>query len=706
MAFRQFAAALGLASALALGACTGGAGEAGDVTQERLLAADEDPDNWLAHGRTWNEDRFSPLDQINVNNVDRLGLAFAVEFDTNRGQEATPIVVDGVMYVSTAWSKVMALDAATGDVLWRYDPEVDGAKGAHACCDVVNRGVAVWEGKVFVGTIDGRLVALDAANGEELWDIVTVDQSQPYTITSAPRVVRDKVIIGNSGGEFGVRGYVSAYDTESGDLVWRFYTVPGNPADGPDGAASDAVFAEFATDSWAGEWWEMGGGGTVWDSIVYDAELDQLLVGVGNGSPWNHRARSDGQGDNLFLTSILSLDPDTGAYNWHYQQNPGETWDFTATQQMTLTRMQVDGEDVPVVMQAPKNAFFYIIDRRDGSLISAEPYAEQNWAERIDLETGRPVEIQAARYENAPYLVTPSGLGAHAYHPMSYSPQTGLVYIPAMQTPSAYLDDVDYEPNIGRWNTGVVFLTPPEGLVPGDTPEARRAFVTANTRGHLVAWDPVAQEERWSIEREWPWNGGTLATAGNLVFQGLPDGSFNAYNATDGTPLWSFEGERGIVAGGISYAVDGEQYVAVVAGYGGSMGMASQTDWMRRPPPNGMLFVFKLDGDAEYTPLPPHVPPPYVATGETFDEATIALGQANYLGFCTICHNGPVNPNLMRSAYATDAAAWQSVVMDGTLSDNGMISFAPWITAEEAEAIRAYVLSEAARRAAEEDQPE
>ncbi len=693
-------AAAGLAlAAAACGELQASEAGAGNVTQERMLHADSDPDNWMAHGRTWSEDRFSPLAQINVDTIDRLRLAYTVEFDTNRGQEATPIVVDGIMYVSTAWSKVMALDAATGEQLWFYDPQVDGAKGAHACCDVVNRGVAVWKGRVFFGTIDGRLIALDAATGRELWDVVTVDQSKPYTITSAPRVVKGKVIIGNSGAEMGVRGYVSAYDAETGEQAWRFYTVPGNPADGPDGAASDAVFAQFATDTWAGEWWEMGGGGTVWDSIVYDAELDQLLVGVGNGSPWNHRARSDGEGDNLFLASILSLDPETGAYNWHYQLNPGETWDYTATQQMVLTDMEVEGESVPVVMQAPKNAFFYVIDRRDGSLISAEPYAMQNWAERIDLETGRPVEIAEARFADAPYLVTPSGIGAHAYHPMSYSPQTGLVYIPAMQPPSAYLDDTDYTRNIGRWNTGVIFLAPPEGLVPGDTPEARRAYLTSITKGELVAWDPVKQEARWSIERDFPWNGGTLATGGNLVFQGLPDGSFNAYDARDGEHLWSFNTDRGIVAGAVSYGVGGVQYVAIMAGYGGSMGMATEADWMRRPPPNGMLFVFRLDGEGRYDPLPPATPAPYATSDEVFDPATVALGQQAYLGFCTICHNGPVNPNLMRSAYATSPDAWKAVVMDGVLSDNGMISFAPWIDAEQSEAIRAYVLTEAARRA-------
>ncbi|MFC3101766.1 PQQ-dependent dehydrogenase, methanol/ethanol family [Altererythrobacter lauratis] len=692
--------ALAVGASLALAACD--PAEMGAVDEARLLSAEDDPDNWLSHGRTYAEQRYSPLADINLDNVSQLGLAYAVELDTNRGQEATPIVVDGTMYVSTAWSKVMALNAATGEVLWRYDPQVNGAKGADACCDVVNRGVAVWEGKVFVGTIDGRLVALDAATGAELWDVVTVDQAKPYTITMAPRVVRDKVIIGNSGAEMGVRGYVSAYDADSGDLVWRFYTVPGNPADGPDGAASDEAFARFAGDTWAGNYWEMGGGGTVWDSVVYDAEFDQLLIGVGNGSPWNHRARSAGRGDNLFLASILALDPDTGAYKWHYQQNPGETWDYTATQQMTLADLTIDGQVRKVILQAPKNGFFYVIDRADGKLISAEAYTTQNWAERIDIATGRPVERPGARFENAPAIIMPSGIGGHAWHPMSYSPRTGLVYIPAMQTPLAYADDTNYTRHIGRWNTGVAFLAPPEGLVPGDTPEARRAYLTAQTKGRLVAWDPVAQREAWGIDRDWPWNGGTLATGGDLVFQGLPQGRFVAYDARNGREVWSFEQERGIMAGPITYRVDGVQYVAVMAGYGGSMGMASQTDWMRRPPPNGMLLVFRLNGTGKLEPLPPQAPRPYVTSDESFTPQQIAAGQAGYFGFCTICHNGPVNPDLMKSPVAADKAAWSAVVKDGILAQRGMISFSPWLDDGQIEAVRAYVLTEAARRAAEE----
>jgi PQQ-dependent dehydrogenase (methanol/ethanol family) len=684
---------------LALAACSSQP-EAGNVTEARLLAAEDNGDDWLSHGRTYAEQRFSPLTDIDDGNIGQLSLAWAVELDTNRGQEATPVVVDGVMYITTAWSKVMAIDATTGEVLWRYDPQPIGAKGAHACCDVVNRGVAVWEGKVFSGTIDGRLVALDAATGEKLWDTVTVDQEKPYTITGAPRVVRGKVIIGNSGAELGVRGYVSAYDAGTGKLVWRFYTVPGNPADGPDGAASDEAFARFAGKTWNGKWWEMGGGGTVWDAIVYDPEFDQLLIGVGNGSPWNHRARSAGKGDNLFLSSILALDPDTGAYKWHYQENPAEMWDFTATQQITLADLTIDGKVRKVAMQAPKNGFFYVIDRSNGKLISAEAYAPQNWAERIDLATGRPVERPEARYADAPHLTFPSGIGAHAWMPMSYSPQTGLVYIPAMHVPLSYADDAGYTRHIGRWNTGVSFLAPPEGAVPGATPLERRAALAAMNKGMLVAWDPVRQQARWTIETPWPWNGGTLATAGNLVFQGDPYGVFRARAADTGQELWRFDAQRGIMAGPVTFRAGGDQYVAVLAGYGGSMGMATATEWMRRPPPNGVLLAFKIGGAGRLAKLPPLEPRPFVTSDERFTPRQLAEGEAQYFAFCTICHNGPVNPDLLRSSVAANPEAWRSVVFDGALADRGMIGFKPWLDARQVEAVRAYVLTQAAQRQA------
>jgi PQQ-dependent dehydrogenase (methanol/ethanol family) len=666
------------------------------IDQARLEAAASDADNWLTYGRTYAEQRFSELAQVNDGNIGQLGLAWSVELDTARGQEATPIVVDGVMYTSTAWSKVLALDAATGRLLWQFDPHNEGSKAAHACCDVVNRGVAVWKGRVYVGTIDGRLIALDAGSGAKVWEVVTVDQKKPYTVTMAPRVVRDKVFIGNSGAELGVRGYLSAYDTATGKLVWRFYTVPGNPADGPDGAASDDAIEKIARPTWFGnEYWKLGGGGTVWDSVVYDQELNQLLIGVGNGSPWNQKYRSEGKGDNLFLASIVAVDPDTGKYKWHYQLNPGETWDFTANQQITLADLRIDGKPRKVLMQAPKNAFFYVIDRTNGKLISAQPYAPQNWAERIDLATGRPVEKPNVRYTEGPALVVPSGIGAHAWMPMSYSPRTGLVYIPAMEYPLVYGDASPFEIHPGRWNTGVSFLDPPP--LPGLPAEmdARRAALHAMIRGKLVAWDPVAQKARWEVQRDWPWNGGTLATAGNLVFEGTAHGEFEAYSADKGTQLWSFQTHRGVLAGPITYRVNGAQYVAVMAGYGGSMGMASASDFEKRKMPNGLVIAFKLGGKSQlppYTPVPLDKPSP---SSESFTPAQIATGNKFYFMYCTICHGGPVNPDLRRSKLLTQKDAWQKVVIDGVLSPTGMAGFADYLKPEEADGIRAYLNEQA-----------
>ena len=663
----------------------------GDVNQARLSNAATDLDNWLSYGRTNAEQRYSPLDQINDETIGELGLAWSIELDTNRGQEATPIIVDGIMYISTAWSKVMALDAATGKVLWKFDPEIIGAKAAHACCDVVNRGVAVWNGKVYVGTIDGRLIALDAATGAKVWEKITVDQEKPYTITMAPRAVKGKIIIGNSGAELGVRGYVSAYDAETGALVWRFYTVPGNPADGPDGAASDEALAELALPTWHGEWWTLGGGGTVWDSVVYDEAFDQLLVGVGNGAPWNHRYRSNGEGDNLFLSSILALDPDTGAYKWHYQASPGETWDYTNTQQITLAELEIDGETRKVLMQAPKNGFFYVIDRKDGKLISAEPYVYQNWAERIDLETGRPIETANARYLDGPQMVLPGGIGGHAWHPMSFNPETGLVYIPAMTVPLVYAHNDDYEIHPGRWNTGVSFTDPPVSDELKGTREERRAQMQAMQKGYLVAWDPVKQEPRWTIERDWPWNGGTLTTGGNLVFEGLPNGEFEARSADNGEALWSFQSHRGIMAGPATYRVNGEQYVAVLGGYGGSMGMATPDNRNKFIPPNGIVMAFKLNGQASLPAYEPVARPAPAPTGEAFTQAQLETGRDKYFTYCTICHNGPTNPELNRTPYMQNADAWRSIVIDGALEDNGMASFRDYLSNDDAEAIRAYV---------------
>jgi len=649
------------------------------VDQARLDGAANEPQNWMTYGGTYDEQRFSTLAAINTTNVSKLSLAWSYQFDTNRGQEATPLVVDGVMYTSSAWSKVYAIDARTGRELWSYDPEVPGAHGVVACCDVVNRGVAVWKGQVFVGTIDGRLIALNAATGKLAWSVATTDATKAYTITGAPRVFKDKVVIGNGGADLGVRGYVTAYDTATGKLVWRFYTVPGDPAKGPDHAASDPIMAT-ALKSWAGKWYDYGGGGTVWDSIVYDKDLDQLYIGVGNGSPWSRKVRSNSFGDNLFLASIVALDPDTGAYKWHYQAAPGESWDYTNTQQMTLATLNIGGAPRKVLMQAPKNGFFYVIDRANGKLLSAKNFVPVTWATSIDLDSGRPNYVKNAFYEDGPLLALPSSLGAHSWHPMSYSPRTGLVYIPAMQRPAVYGQDDAYSYKPNRWNTAVA-----RPKIDGEMPPVW---------GALIAWDPIKQAEAWRVPQGDMWNGGTLATAGDVVFAGNGHGEFNAYRASDGKKLWGFDAQAGVMAGPISYSIAGEQYVAVLAGSGGAYPLLAKViGQAQKAPPAGRVLVFKLGGAAK---LPPYTLTlsPANPSSETFTPEQIAQGQKLY-GNCGVCHGGSVLPDLRRSAALTDKDMWKSIVIDGALSANGMASFAKWLKPEEAEMIRAFINQQA-----------
>ena len=679
---------------LALAGCGGAVGTSAPVVDEaRLLAAADNPDDWVTHGGTYEEQRFSRLNQITADNVNTLGLAWSHEFDTNRGQEATPIVVDGVLYTTTAWSKVFAFNATTGEPLWSYDPEVPGEAGFNACCDVVNRGVAVYDGKVFFGTIDGRLIALDAATGRPVWSKVTVDQSKPYTITGAPRVVKGRILIGNGGAEYGVRGYVSAYDADTGDLDWRFYTVPPAPGAPADGAASDSVI-ERARATWNGDWGEFGGGGTVWDAIVYDREFNQILIGVGNGSPWNHKIRSQGEGDNLFISSVVALDADTGEYKWHYQGTPGETWDFTQTQPIILADLTIEGTPRKVMMQAPKNGFFYVIDRSNGRLISAENFVPTTWATGIDMTTGRPIEAPNARYTDGPFLALPSALGAHNWHPMAYSPDTNLVYLPAQEVPFAYADDANFRGRPGGWNPGIDFLA---NGVPDD-PAAFRA-IRALLKGQLIAWDPVRQREVWRVQYDGPWNGGVLATHGNLVFQGNAHGQFQAFAADDGRKLWSFEAGTGIIAPPVSYSVDGQQYIAVMAGYGGAYPLSSSFVDNPRPMPNGRLLVFKLGGTAPYQVA--QIPnPPATVVNTSFTPAQVQRGMQLYESSCGVCH-GPagissgVLPDLRRRPSLADADTWKSVLIDGALQDRGMRSFARYLTPADAEAIRAYVADRA-----------
>lgn len=701
------ALALGAAVLVGLAGCSTEPGSnSGDrVGAQQLLAAGDDGANWITHGRTYDEQRFSPLDAVNVDNVGDLGLEWSADMDTARGQEATPLVIDGKLYVTTAWSKVKAYNAATGEPLWEYDPEVPGDTAVKACCDVVNRGLATWGDRLYLGTLDGRLVALDRDTGSVEWETVTVNQDQNYTITGAPRIVDGKVIIGNGGAEFGVRGYVAAYDADDGEELWRFYTVP----DGNEDDSSPEYLQEAAetwnTDILAGDT-GIGGGGTAWDSMAYDPELDLLYVGVGNGSPWNRAYRSPGkdgtgEGDNLYLSSIVAVRPDTGEYVWHYQTTPGETWDFTATQHIMLADMEIEGKPRKVLMQAPKNGFFYVIDRETGEFISGEPYVPVNWASGIDPDSGRPIEIAEARVDvtGKPAMVTPGAMGGHNWHPMAFSPTENLVYIPAMEAALIYTPDENWKADRALgWNLGFRLAT--EDL-PSDL-NIRREIAGA-IKGRLIAWDPIAQEPRWTVEHPGPWNGGVLATAGGLVFQGNSGSTINAFDAKTGETLWSFAAQTGVVAPPITYSVDGEQYIAVLAGWGGTWGLSSDGEIIAAQAPVrnvSRLLVFKLGGSKELPAEREFTNVPLDPPADRASPETIALGFDKYERYCLACHaasavGSGLIPDLRRSGALESQQAWKSIVYDGVLSDNGMVSFKQSLTPEEIEAIRGYVIHRA-----------
>jgi len=662
------------------------------VDRARIVNADKEPGNWMTHGRTYDEQRFSPLKQINDGNVSQLGLAWYFDMDTDRGQESTPIVVDGVMYFTSAWSKVFAVNAETGAPLWSYDPKVPPEWGANACCDVVNRGVAIWQHRVFVGTLDGRLVALDGATGKPVWETLTVDRQFRYTITGAPRIVDGKVIIGNGGAEFGVRGYVSAYDAETGKMLWRFYTVPGDPS-----KPFESPALERAAKTWTGEWWKSGGGGTVWDSIVYDPELDLIYLGVGNGSPWNRRIRSPGGGDNLYLSSIVALKAKTGEYVWHYQETPGEMWDYTATQQIILADIPIEGQTRKVILHAPKNGFFYVLDRATGALISAKPYTFVTWATSIDMKTGRPVETVNARYPSTEGVpLAPGPLGAHNWQPMSFNPLTGLVYIPVQDMGFLYKSQADYQSKMLGFNTGLDMAA---AGMPQD-PKIKK-LILDTIKGRLVAWDPVKQKQVWNVNRPGPWNGGVLSTAGNLVFEGTASGDFEAYRADTGEKVWSFAAQTGVMAGPVSYTVKGEQYVAVAAGWGGAFPLVvGEISFKSGRVRNiSRMLVFKLGGKAS---LPVLVEPATLALNPpraTADEATVQRGQGLFQRNCSPCHGdvavgGGLVPDLRYSKTLANEK-WFDVVLGGARKQNGMISFAKELSRKDAADILAYVIARA-----------
>ena len=635
--------------------------------------------DWPSYGGDTQQTGYSRLDELNTSNVAKLGLEWALDLPGEVSLEATPLEVDGVIYFTGSYAAVYAVDAATGKILWKFDPQtwkfypqkMHFGFGA-------NRGAAYANGRVFAAALDGRLFALDARTGKVLWSVETVDPKSVQTVTGAPRTFKDKVIIGNAGADFGARGYVTAYDAATGRQAWRFYTAPGTPQENRGDAAMERAAA-----TWQGEYWKTGTGGAVWDSIAYDSEFNRIYIGTGNAGPYDPSVRSPGGGDNLYTASIVALDADTGKYVWHYQVNPRDAWDYDCTQPMVLATLVIGGEPRKVLMQAPKNGFFYVLDRRTGKLISAAKIGKVTWADRIDIETGRPVEAQGIRYESGSVTLWPSSLGAHSWQEMAYSPLTGLVYIPYMQVGMRMFrgkpgpDDI----SVGGLNIGWAETGREDG------------------KGALIAWDPVRQRARWRVQFATLWNGGTLATAGDLVFQGTADGYFSAYDAASGRRLWRFNAGLGIIAAPISYSMGKRQYVSVLVGYGGQAAIASDimnVGWKFAVQPRRLL-TFALGGKAVLAPSAP----PTLAVNAVDDpslqlkQADVAAGRGLYL-MCAACHGrnlvstGAPAPDLRESHLALSPQSFWSVVHDGSLIQYGMPRFEA-LTREQAMQIYDYI---------------
>ena len=686
---------LALAALLPLAAC--GKNPSPPVTEgvTDAMIAQAKEGEWLSYGRDYNEQRFSTLTQINDANVGQLGLAWSADLDTARGQEATPLMHDGVLYTTTAWSMVKAYDARTGKLIWAYDPKVPREKLVDVCCDAVNRGVAIYGDKVYVGTLDGRLVALEAKNGKVVFDKGVIPAGSHQAITGAPRIAKGKVLLGSAGSEYFSRGYLAAYDPQTGEELWKFYTVPGDPSKPQEGKHLDA-----AAKTWSGEFWKLGGGGNVWDSITYDPATNLIYFGTANAEPWNPAHRNTkGAGDSLYTASIVAVNADTGEYAWHFQETPEDRWDFDSTQQIMVADLTIEGQQRHVVMHAPKNGFFYTLDAKTGKFISGKPFVQGiNWASGLDPVTGAPNVNPDAKYEltGKPWVGVPGAVGAHSWTPMSYSPKTGLVYIPTNNTPQFYMNDPDWKPGTTGFQLGVDFTG---GGVPADK-AIRDATMKAMT-GALVAFDPIAGKARWTVPYPSPTNGGTLATAGNLVFQGSATGQFHAYSADTGKPLWSFETQSGVLAAPMTYALDGEQYVAVMVGWGGVWDVSGGALVTNKLTPNiSRLMVFKLGGKAVLPPPPPSAkrvldPPPVTGKAEQ-----IALGAKLFANTCSVCHgnvavSGALNPDLRHSVALGNPKLWNDIVGNGLLKQNGMVAWKDQFTPDQIEAIRHYIISRA-----------
>ncbi|MDY0006392.1 MAG: PQQ-dependent dehydrogenase, methanol/ethanol family [Spongiibacteraceae bacterium] len=673
------------------------------VVDNALLAGDPDGVHWAGYGRGFDEQRYSPLDQINTDTVKQLRLASYLDLADMHTVTTVPLAVDGIIYFAAGYSVIHAVDAKSGKLLWRYDPEIwkthpDKLRRAWG-----SRGLAIWKGLVYVGTVDGRLIAVDTRTGKPVWSVATTEANDSRYVTGAPRVFNDKVIIGHGGAEYGaVRGYVTAYDSRTGKQVWRFYITPGNPADGFENEAM-----AMAAKTWTGEWWKFGGGGTVWNAMTYDPEFNRIYLGTGNGSPWNRKIRSPGGGDNLFLSSVLALDADTGEYAWHYQTNPGETWDYNSSMDMVLATVALEGKQRKVLMHAPKNGFFYVIDREDGQLISAEKIVKATWAEKINVATGRPVEAPNARYENGPVLLWPGSTGAHSWHPMAFSPLTGLAYLPAREV-SGYYSDEGVDKKSWTFRPGFNFAN---GL---GAKAGSEVAPTDQASCSLLAWNPVTQTEAWRIPTPGAFGGGIMTTGGNLVMQADAEGKLNAYRADNGELLWSYDLGVGTLSPPITYLVDDKQYVSILVGWAGAVQANSvqaigaptaHEDWVGREQPRRLL-TFTLDGKAT---LPKHQlspPVPIHDPGFKIDAWKAARGEAVYgMKNCVICHGvgavaGGYAPDLRASAVPLSADGFALIVREGALQPRGMPAFSE-LTDSDLEAMQHYIRKRAHEAIAE-----
>lgn len=643
-----------------------------------MLADEADGANWASYGRTFSENHFSPLDEVNAGNVDKLGLAWTLDVGTPLRADSQPLAVDGVIYLATGLSVVQAVKADTGEVIWRYDPEfLKGADLKKLLPSWGIRGLAIWQDRVIVGVQDGRLIGLDRATGKLAWSVQTLDEKSDKlgeaTITGAPRVFNGKVIIGFAGAERWARGAVSAFDAKTGKFLWRFFTVPGNPADGFE---DDAM--KMAASTWSGEWWKFGGGGTVWNAMTYDPEFNRIYLGTGNGGPWNWNERNPKGGDALFLASIVALDADTGKYVWHYQENPNEAWDYNSTMDMELATLMIQGKPRKVVMHAPKNGYFYVIDRETGKLISAKEIGKVTWSKGIDAATGRPIDVPGNRYENGPVIQWPGTYGTHNWQPMSFSPKVNLAFIPTIHQADIYsakgMIAGKWQRTPNSWNSGM------SGDVGG------LKIDPSQFTSFLQAWDPIKQEARWKIPTPGVVNGGTMATAGGLVFQGHVDGTFNAFSDADGKKLWTFPAGVSVLGAPITFRAKGEQYIAVLSGPPSGSPAATLTGqakygWRYRDHPRRLL-VFKLGGSAKLpaTPPPGEVEPLLDGSFKV-DAARAAAGSTAFLNSCMGCHgDGAVAaggaPDLRASPVVLDADTFAMIVKGGGLKQAGMPGFA------------------------------